>query len=357
MSVNRLFSGLARVTCALLVLTMVSEGWAQDNPRSRMTRVPDENTPFASNMGPVYFNWRTEEQSYFNIRLTAFDIGRDQRLWRNYEPAVVVNIEVGGEQYTRLLGSGNVSASNDRIRSRQNESIVGPFPYLGGDMKLELKVFQASVKDNLKDTLDNLSVVAGAVGYTDIEKFAAVSAPIKRILDGWFADQQYAAISFASTWVPKSDQGGVQYPFREGYYVIHALDVELDPSKIRIPAEGPPEYDGKIMSLAEVDGKRFDFAIFEFNHTIERTNVQQRPFYGKFEEAKSAAEFGNAVRMEQLFADAMAILSTDRAFTDYDRRVTWTRLYAQIAREVKRRVPEFQAKPVPLLSYSDAATS
>jgi hypothetical protein len=227
-------------TFTLTLLIILSINTYAQLAKSTIKYIPVKNiSGWESKKNFIYFNSDLCEQSYYSIKLTGFDISikNEKKLWNKYSPFLYIKIEVGTKEYIKIVETANISKTtwdnNSVARSVNNLGLIGPFPYLGEDVKVTVNLYAYKVKDNLETAINSISNFTGLFP-NQLNTFIEVSKKVKQSLDQ-IIPKCRNIISYSSTWNPKQIDG-TESPnlFKEGYFIIHPIEQTLDESKVYV---------------------------------------------------------------------------------------------------------------------------
>jgi hypothetical protein len=268
--------------CLLSVLSINS--YAQ-LAKSTIKYIPVKNiSGWESKKDFIYFNSDLCEQSYYSIKLTGFDISikNEKKLWNKYSPFLYIKIEVGNKEYIKIVETANISKTtwdnNSVARSVNNLGLIGPFPYLGEDVKVTVNLYAYKVKDNLETAINSISNFTGLFP-NQLNTFVEVSKKVKQSLD-LIIPKCRNIISYSSTWNPKQIDG-TESPnlFKEGYFVIHPIDQNINESKVYVNDLSQIKYKDANNTETYLFEKHIDHIVVKFEHYTDRRDFQTFPFF------------------------------------------------------------------------------
>jgi hypothetical protein len=316
--------------CLLSVLSINS--YAQ-LAKSTIKYIPVKNiSGWESKKDFIYFNSDLCEQSYYSIKLTGFDISikNEKKLWNKYSPFLYIKIEVGNKEYIKIVETANISKTtwdnNSVARSVNNLGLIGPFPYLGEDVKVTVNLYAYKVKDNLETAINSISNFTGLFP-NQLNTFVEVSKKVKQSLD-LIIPKCRNIISYSSTWNPKQIDG-TESPnlFKEGYFVIHPIDQNINESKVYVNDLSQIKYKDANNTETYLFEKHIDHIVVKFEHYTDRRDFQTFPFFKKYNSARISAISNKKADMEKSFAEAMTSLYVNDNFTFHNKMTLHNKLY------------------------------
>lgn len=328
--------------CLLLVLNINS--YAQ-LAKSTIKYIPVKNiSGWESKKNFIYFNSDLCEQSYYSIKLTGFDISikNEKKLWNEYSPFLYIKIEVGTKEYIKIVETANISKTtwdnNSVARSVNNLGLIGPFPYLGEDIKVTVNLYAYKVKDNLETALNSISNFTGLFP-NQLNTFVEVSKKVKQSLD-LIIPRCRNIISYSSTWNPKQIDG-TDSPnlFKEGYFIIHPIDQSLNENKVFVNNLSQIKYKDTNNPETYLFEKHLDHIVVKFEHYTDRRDFQTFSFFEKYNSARISAINNKKGDMEKSFSEAMAELYVNENFTFHNKTTLHNKLYKTLLVQINNHTP------------------
>ncbi|MEW7279196.1 hypothetical protein ABW636_11440 [Aquimarina sp. 2201CG1-2-11] len=316
--------------CLIIVLSINS--YAQ-LAKSTIKYIPVKNiSGWESKKNCIYFNSDLCEQSYYSIKLTGFDISikNEKKLWNKYSPFLYIKIEIGTKEYIKIIETANISKTtwdnNSVARSVNNLGLIGPFPYLGEDVKITVNLYAYKVKDNLETAINSISNFTGLFP-NELNTFVEVSKKVKQSLDQ-IIPKCRNIISYSSTWNPKQIDG-TESPnlFKEGYFIVHPIDQNLNESKVYVNNLSQIKYKSTNNIETYLFEKHIDHLVVKFEHYTDRRDFQTFSFFKKYNSARISAINNKKADMEKSFSEAMAALYVNDNFTFHNKMTLHNKLY------------------------------
>lgn len=301
--------------------------------KSTIKYIPVGNiSGWESKKSSTFFNSDLCEQSYYSVKLTGFDISikNEKKLWNNYSPFLYIKIEVGTKEYIKIVETANIDKktwnNNSAVRSINNLGLIGPFPYLGEDIKVTVNLYAYKVKDNLETAINSISNFTGLFP-NQLNTFVEVSKKVKQSLDQ-IIPKCRNIVSYGATWNPKQIEGS-EGPnlFKEGYFIIHPINQKLDEKKVYVNNLSQIKYRDADNTDSYLFEKHIDHIVLKFEHYTDRRDFQTFPFFEKYNSARRFAISNNKEDMEKSFAESMSKLYVNENFTFHNKMTLHNKLY------------------------------
>ncbi|RSC92592.1 hypothetical protein [Tenacibaculum singaporense] len=327
--------------------------------RSTIKYIPIKNiSGWESKKDFIYFNSDLCEQSYYSIKLTGFDISikNEKKLWKKYSPFLYIKIEVGTKEYIKIVETANISKStwdnNSVARSVNNLGLIGPFPYLGEDVKITVNLYAYKVKDNLETAINSISNFTGLFP-NQLNTFIEVSKKVKQSLDQ-IIPKCRNIISYSSTWNPKQIDG-TESPnlFKEGYFIIHPIDQNLNVSKVYVNNLSQIKYKKASNVETYLFEKHIDHIVVKFEHYTDRRDFQTFSFFKKYNSARVSAINSQKADMEKSFKEAMAALYVNDNFTFHNKMTLHNKLYKTLLVQIRNSQGSYVGKKTPITACTN----
>ncbi|SER90764.1 DNA/RNA non-specific endonuclease [Pedobacter rhizosphaerae] len=165
------------------------------------------------------------DRCYLHVFLRSMKILNTRELWKNYYPTTHSHIELGDisgktANFNTVTTPGNlqaIDAAHVDLIVNISQRLLGPVPYRGGGLKLEIGLFSIKEQDLLKpfvSLLSNLSTLGGV-------SFLSAALPYAKPLED--------GISLLTNTADTRLEIGLNTEFKDlttGYYVVMRKDVD-----------------------------------------------------------------------------------------------------------------------------------
>ena len=163
---------------------------------------------------------------YFALRVTEMYLESCRKLWKQVYPVVHAYVDVGGAAHHVIIGPTQLAALGDanlNLLADFNQRLVGPVPYLGGDVHLLAGLYSIPGRDAAKVLVDTTAAMAGLAVQT-ASKVTPLAAVVKNAVEALVGIDK-ATLHLGI----QCDFGSTPCPLATGYWVgIAASDGEVD---------------------------------------------------------------------------------------------------------------------------------
>jgi hypothetical protein len=179
----------------------------------------------------------TADKCYFRVWLSDMFLAQTRVGYKAYSPIVHATCRFNYDGATRdlrlVMGPGQsqiLNAARDRTVNL-NYSLLGPVPYLGGDVELQLALVALQSADYGDQLLDVLGELSQLTGSGEIRSALAFVQPLKKGIEGLFGLQNYRVqLGVHDT---LSSAAGAPNRLRAGYRVVMGVtDDRFDPATL-----------------------------------------------------------------------------------------------------------------------------
>lgn len=177
------------------------------------------------------------KQCYFRVWLSDMFLAQKRVAYKAYSPIVHATCRFNYDGTTRDLGlvvgpgqSPILNAARDRTVNL-NYPLLGPAPYLGGDIELQLALVAMQSADYGEQLLDVLGELSQLTASGEISAALAFVQPLKKGIEGLFGLQKYdVKLGFHDTLSSAADAPN---RLRAGYRVVMGVtDDRIDPATL-----------------------------------------------------------------------------------------------------------------------------
>lgn len=244
---------------------------------------------------------------YIRIKLVQMFLGLD-RVWTSARAPVVHAFPKflhhnGYKEVPVVIGPGKLKeALGDQPYQRMvtmNQTVLGPIPYLGGDLDLVLALFAFETKDYADELLDLLDTVSSVVPVTGLSTAITIMRPmeqgLKKMIDAGNLKLQIGVHdTFANPVNP-----GVLNPLCSQYHcVIARQEEDLDPNRLWLTGRGLRlDEDGKPGNLL----KNCDYFVFKIEVLSHRDWREIETLGALWNKVQEVVSTGNRERIKEAF--------------------------------------------------------
>jgi hypothetical protein len=256
--------------------------WASPPPRFREHELSDVQ----SRLVP--------RESYVHITLERMHLRQGRRLWTSRRPVlhsfVMADVPGGRYEVPMVAGPGALEQLSDGEGDRVvigRLSLLGPTPFVGGDLEMTCGLFTVTARDFAGDLLNLASSVSSAIGVEPVGAALKLVDPIKRGLEQLLGASDAELV----LGLRRSLRGNDGASPATGYLVLAGESIEPG-SRLSVAA------DGRLLdaeSSAEVDD---DYFVLRVGSLDRRDDWQaMAELHVAWEEASRAAVAGEKERL------------------------------------------------------------
>jgi len=247
------------------------------------------------------------DKVYIRIKLVQMFLGQD-RVWTSTRAPVVHAFprflyHNGYEEVPVIIGPGKLKeALGDQPYQRMvsmNQTVIGPVPYLGGDLDVVIALFAFETKDYADEFLDLLDTISGVVPVTGLSTAITVIRPmeqgLKKMIDvGDLKLQIGVQDTFANP-----VNSGAQNPLCSQYRCLIARQEEdLDPDRLWLTGSGLRlDRNGKPGELL----KNCDYFVFKIEVLSYRDWREIKTLGALWNKVQEVISTGNRERIKEAF--------------------------------------------------------
>lgn len=231
-------------------------------------------------------------RDYFQIKLAQMRIAHQRAYWTSYSPVGVAStaFKYGGEDLTvPVIFNGRQDCQAAGTNTTDcldllNNTIIGPVPYLGGDVCCQMSLLRLTTDDLARRLLDTLGNISKSFNVPELNSYVSVIRKIDQGIDQLSGSANLKPVIGCRTVFNDSDRSS--FPFQSGY-ILHA---NIDPAKLRPERLWIRESqlfwgDSAETALSSPD---FDYYLVKIDRCTGRSDYTTLPFYRLWHETVNA---------------------------------------------------------------------
>jgi hypothetical protein len=263
--------------------------------------------------------------SYFQIRLAEMYLREKRELWTEFIPLgiAIADFIYKSKQETVPCFVGNESIAefsaytDKQFVELRNTRILGPFPYVGGEVGLFIGLVQIKAGDLTEQVFKILAKVVKAFDLSGISRYMEIAKPLSEGLDS-FLGIQANKLQFAFRDV-FNEREGDNNRFRQGYIAFvncneNALSADTLWIKDDRLSVGSTKESTEPFSA-------YDYCLVKFEHLSERGDYSVLPFYPLWEDTKKYLVSGRLQEAELKKIELFQALAVSPDLTDEHREL------------------------------------
>ncbi|MFL6311976.1 MAG: hypothetical protein ACJ71W_07700 [Terriglobales bacterium] len=268
--------------------------------------------------------------SYISIFLHSMRIVDVRKGWNKFYPAVHSYISIphqGGEaaEFQVVTSPSKMleldAAHVDRVIA-VNHRLLGPAPYRGGDLKIEIGLFSVKSSDLAKPFLSVLETMATTAGVSFVTVAKPFVDPIKMGLELLTGSHDLTLEIGLATTLNKPETGY--------FFVMRAARGTLDVSDLRVAK------DGRLVDRSNQPVSNYPYLVFRVEASDARDDWFLIPDIAAIHsELQKSVRAGKGTATEQLLAEFKRVVLTSPDLLPNDAQ----RLANEITAEVEKAIP------------------
>jgi hypothetical protein len=170
-----------------------------------------------------------------------------------------------------------------------NQRLLGPIPYRGGDVNIELGLFSIKSTDLAAPFLDVLENLASAAGVSYVSMALPFVEPLKHGMDQLIGAAKDSTLEIGlSTNLSKLETGY--------YIVMRAAKGEVDPTKLKVAKDYQLQYDGRPVS-------EYPYMVFSIDVSSQRDDWYRIPeLVRSYGDLNASVQSGDLKEVKDSFA-------------------------------------------------------
>lgn len=246
---------------------------------------------------------------YFQVRLKDMSLAFGREWHQNLVPAtfLLADYNYGGKPIRHPFFVSNamlsglpagVDAEKLRIRFRDT-MVIGPTPYMGGDVALFVGLFKSVIADRRKDTFTIFEKLFGSVDIAGFSQYLAVANKLSETIFDCLASKDIQCVLAERRVVIAGDS-----PLRSSYLVMLGAS-----NGGAINTTGLVMHKGELMRQ---DGAAFsapdglDFCVLSIERMALRDDYAALPFHAVWQQARAMAVVGKVAEAQALMLQCAA---------------------------------------------------
>lgn len=291
------------------------------------------------------------DQSYFSIDLSEFKFkGGKKGMPKEASPYLYVKLVQGEREFTRILNMTefDVDGKTATLKTKHNVPVLGPFPYTGEPIQLDVKLYAASGKalEMAFKLVDDVSVQDANQWVGSHHLSDLLEEPVEALIEQSVQNGETKLLSaFSRTWMREASFTSlVDFSIaREGFFVMKPIDAHKE------HADAEKRYFAYGALEGIPDNEKGDTCVVvQLKQDVNRPDLRAfEDYYTMFSQAEKAAQEKDAVRMEYYYDMALHYIYANDNFTWEDKVDYHIDEYNYLLEIIKVYIKDYKGRTLP----------
>lgn len=246
------------------------------------------------------------EECYFQIRLSEMFLKNQRRYWQGFIPLTIASVDFlhddGWRSVPVYIGNSQLKTIEAPVQNEYveyiNTNILGPHPYLGGELALFVGLFRTQVVDLSRQLFDFLEKVIKAFDITQLSSYLQIADAVGSGLSDVLGMGSHVELQMGRRHV-FSDRVDDAGRLRPGYLVyVNCPEMDVNPKHLWVK-EGRLYLGERSSQLTPFQSH--DFCLIEVIRRDRRNDYTAMPPHQTYKRAQQEIFKGNAVEADRLF--------------------------------------------------------
>jgi hypothetical protein len=264
------------------------------------------------------------EECYFQIRLSEMFLKNQRHYWQGFIPITIASVDFlhdGGVRCVPVyIGNIQLKAIQAPVQNEYveytNTNILGPYPYIGGEIGFFIGLFRTRVIDLSRQLFDFIEKIIKVFDVTQLSSYLKIADAIGSGLSELLEMKEHVQLQMGRRHV-FTDRHGDPSRLRPGYLIyVNCPETELNPRHLWV--KNGLLYFGEDPARLR-PFQSHDFCLIEMIRRERRNDYTAMPFHRTYKCAQKEIFKGNTIEADRLFLSLIQQIASSPDLTRHHR--------------------------------------